>query len=149
MRRIVKMKPALHLVAFPTQYSQNELLHGHWPKPVGNSRALWDSVCPVESSCILFLVLLLQSEPGIICTRPDASSSLVALSHLCTTPMGRRWVAPILPFCCLYAMVSLKPGTSTGQHCIHLSFHGPPLHRVALDRGKVSKGREMMKTLTL
>lgn len=123
MRRAVKMKPPLPLVTFPSQHcpSQDEPLHRHWAKPAGSSGALWGSVGPADSSCTLFFVLL-QSEPGIICTRPDASLLSVALSHLCTTPTGRRWVVPIFPFCLLHAMVSLKLGVSTGPAPVVLSW---------------------------
>jgi len=133
----VKIKPVLHLVTFPTRHcmSWDESVHGRWAKLVGGSGALWGLVGPAESPCTLFLVVLLQSEPGITCTRPDASSSSVALSHLCTTPTGRRWVVLIFPLCLLCAMVSLKPGVSTGQRCLHpWSFHGPALPGAAPDR---------------
>lgn len=112
MRRTVKTNPALPLVTFPTWHcsSRDEPLHRHWAKAVGGSGALQGRWVQLNSSCTLFLVLLLQSEPGITCTRLDASLSSVALSHPCTTPMGRRWVIPIFPFCILCPMVSQARG---------------------------------------
>ena len=152
MRWAVKVKPALPLLAFPTQHypSRDEPIHGRWAKPVGGSGVVRGSVDPAESPCTLFLVFLLQSEPGITCTRPDASLSSVALSRPCMTPTGRRWVVRIFPFCLLRAMVSLKPGASAGQRCLHpWFFHGSLLPRAAPDHGKVSERRERMKPLTL